>query len=111
MQKRAVIIYGPPGSGKGTQAELLAKIYGFVHFDTGRYIENFLRAPGWQKNLVLRRERKLFDTGKLLSPPWVLKIVSENLTRSIPGKPRSRTVLSFTNACWARMAWAGKGPA
>ena len=63
MLKRAVIIYGPPGSGKGTQAELLAKKFGFIHFDTGRYFEALLHSPETQKNPVLRRERKNFDNG------------------------------------------------
>jgi len=71
MQKQAVIIYGPPGSGKGTQAELLARKYNFIHFDTGRYIESLVRAPGWEKSAILRRERHLFDTGKLCTPSWV----------------------------------------
>lgn len=71
MQKQAVIIYGPPGSGKGTQAELLARKYNFIHFDTGRYLESLVRAPGWQKSAILRRERHLFDTGKLCTPSWV----------------------------------------
>lgn len=31
-----IIILGPQGSGKGTQAELLAKKYNLDHFDTGR---------------------------------------------------------------------------
>src|SRR5215210_9289948 len=30
-----IVFLGPPGSGKGTQAEQLRESYGFVHFDTG----------------------------------------------------------------------------
>ncbi|MBI2506518.1 MAG: nucleoside monophosphate kinase, partial [Candidatus Colwellbacteria bacterium] len=33
--RKAVIIMGPPGAGKGTQAELLANKFGLIHFDTG----------------------------------------------------------------------------
>jgi len=77
MPKQAVIIYGPPGSGKGTQAELLARKYNFIHFDTGKSIEAAVHDPKLQKNAVIRRERKLFDTGKLNSPPWVLGLVKE----------------------------------
>ncbi|MFH0712778.1 MAG: nucleoside monophosphate kinase [Candidatus Jorgensenbacteria bacterium] len=81
MQKQAVVIYGPPGSGKGTQADLLARKYNFVHFDTGRYIEAVVRDPALQKNPVIRRERKLFDTGILCTPKWVLKIVRDATKR------------------------------
>lgn len=81
MQKQAVIIYGPPGAGKGTQAELLARRYGFVHFDTGHFLENLVHAPGVAKDPVLRRERVLFDTGKLNTPMWVLKMVAEETRR------------------------------
>ena len=33
-----IIILGPQGSGKGTQAELLAQKYDLDHFDTGRVL-------------------------------------------------------------------------
>lgn len=81
VQKQAVILYGPPGAGKGTQAELLARRYGFVHFDTGHFLENILHAPGVTKNPVFRRERVLFDTGKLNTPAWVLKMVKEEVRK------------------------------
>ncbi len=77
MQKQAVILYGPPGSGKGTQAELLQRRYGFVHFDTGHFLENLVHSPGASRDPVLRREQKNFDTGKLNTPSWVLKMVAE----------------------------------
>lgn len=74
---KIVIIYGPPGSGKGTQAELLARKFDFIHFDTGRYGESLLYAPGALKDPILRRERENFESGKLFTPSWVLKISSE----------------------------------
>ncbi|MEK7464288.1 MAG: nucleoside monophosphate kinase [Patescibacteria group bacterium] len=75
--RKAIIIYGPPGSGKGTQAELLAKRFSFIHFDTGRYIESLVHSPEMKKNVIVQRERKFFDTGKLCTPSWVLKTVKE----------------------------------
>ncbi len=81
MNKRAVIIYGPPGAGKGTQAELLERKFDFIHLDTGRYIESLVRAPGWQKNAALRRERKNFDAGLLCTPTWVFAMVKRAITR------------------------------
>lgn len=76
--KKAIIIYGPPGSGKGTQANLLASNLGFVHFDTGRYLEKIVHDPANVKNKIIQRERKNFDTGILMTPSWVLEIVTEN---------------------------------
>lgn len=80
MQK-AVIVYGPPGSGKGTQAELLARKFNFIHFDTGRFIESVLRSPEAKKDKVLKREKALFDSGKLCTPSWVLAITVKEAKR------------------------------
>ncbi len=77
----AVIIYGPPGSGKGTQAELLERKYGYIHFDTGRFIEGLLRSPQAETDPVLMREKKLFDSGILCTPSWVLSITKDEATR------------------------------
>ncbi len=74
---KAIILYGPPGSGKGTTAALLARNYNFIHFDTGQYIEQLLYNPQYRRNKVIQEQRKLFETGKLCTPSWVLKIVSE----------------------------------
>ena len=76
---KAVILYGPPGGGKGTQANLLSRLSGFVHFDTGQYIEELLLDPISEKDLILVREKKLFDEGKLCTPSWVLDIVKKKV--------------------------------
>jgi len=81
--KTAVIIYGPPGSGKGTQADLLARLRGFIHFDTGKFIERVVHDPGFQKNKKIQHERTLFDTGKLNTPSWVLKEIVSKITKKI----------------------------
>ena len=47
-----IFIYGPPGSGKGTQADLLVKKFGLEYFDSGT---------------ALRQRQKIRDfTGKKL---------------------------------------------
>ncbi len=78
--KKAVIIYGPPGSGKGTQANLLAGKIGLVHFDTGKYIEQLIHDPANRKNKEIQEQLKIFDSGALCTPSWVLKIISKKTT-------------------------------
>jgi adenylate kinase len=78
---KAVIIYGPPGSGKGTQADLLARKFNFIHLDTGRYLESLLRSPKAKTDPILKREKANFDSGRLCTPEWVLKITREETER------------------------------
>jgi adenylate kinase len=82
VSKVAIIIYGPPGGGKGTQANLLADHLGAIHFDTGRYLEEYVNDPKNKKSKIVQREKKLFDSGKLLTPSFVLNIV-KNKTKTI----------------------------
>lgn len=79
--KKAVIIYGPPGGGKGTQSELLVKKFGLINFDTGSYIESVVHDPKNQKSKEIQKEREFFDNGTLNTPSWVLKVVKENCAR------------------------------
>ena len=76
MQK-VIILYGAPGSGKGTQANLLASKFDLIHFDTGKFFEAVVHDPKNQKNPEIRAERKLFDGGKLMTPSFVLKTVKK----------------------------------
>ena len=38
-----IVIFGAPGSGKGTQSELMIKKYGFGHISTGDVIRNKMK--------------------------------------------------------------------
>ena len=40
MDKKVIIIFGAPGAGKGTQAELLSEKLGFYHLESSKVIEN-----------------------------------------------------------------------
>ena len=77
MSKRAIIMYGPPGAGKGTQAELLSRKMNVTHFDTGRYIESLVHSKEAGTDPVLKQEQINFDEGKLCTPSWVLNIIEE----------------------------------
>jgi len=84
--RQAIIFLGPPGSGKGTQAELLAEKLNLYYFDTSKTLEEKFNNPGSKdyvsaggKKYFLKDERKFWQTGKLCSPPFVVQAVSEKI--------------------------------
>lgn len=83
-----IILFGPPGAGKGTQAELLADRFGFYYLETSKIIENnimkakpgdFVRVKG--KKYSLMKEKKLWASGILCTPAvvsyWVKKKIKQ----------------------------------
>jgi len=73
-----IIILGPPGSGKGTQAELLAEKLNLYHLETSEIIEKNLAAAKkgdfvkvGDKKYFLLEEKKLREAGKWMSPPLI----------------------------------------
>lgn len=78
-KQSVIIIYGPPGSGKGTQAKKTADYFDLEHFDTGRLIEKKVHQPDLQDDPIIQRERENFEKGFLCTPQWVAEIVKEKV--------------------------------
>lgn len=93
LMKIVIIIYGPPGAGKGTQARLLANKLDLIHFDSGRYLRELFYDSKNKKNKIIQKERKLNEAGKLCTPSWVLKVISKKV-REIKGLLCKGVVLS-----------------
>jgi len=77
MKPFAIILFGSPGSGKSTQADLLAQKYGLVHFDTGKYIERIISDPKRQKEPIVKKIKKQWSTGEMSDTSFVLHIIQE----------------------------------
>lgn len=66
-----LILFGPPGSGKGTQSERLVEKYGLVHLSTG----NLLREEITQKTPLGLEAKSFMDKGQLVPDEVVIGMV------------------------------------
>ena len=74
---RAVILLGPPGSGKGTQAKELAKACGIPHLSTG----DMLREHASKGTPLGLKSKPIMERGELVPDSLVLKMVAERIER------------------------------
>lgn len=70
-----LILLGPPGAGKGTQAKELSNKYGFVQLSTG----DMLRAAAKAGTRIGLEAKSLMDKGEFVSDDIVIKIISERI--------------------------------
>jgi adenylate kinase len=77
-----LILFGPPGSGKGTQSEKLIAKYGFKHLSTG----DLLRAEIANKTPLGLEAKSLMDKGQLVPDEVVIGMISSALEAN-PGVP------------------------
>ena len=74
---RAVIFLGPPGSGKGTQAKVLAGKFGIPHLSTG----DMLREHVAKATTLGLKAKPIMERGDLVPDSLVLKMVAERIER------------------------------
>lgn len=73
-----IILFGPPGSGKGTQSEKLIDKYGLIHLSTG----NILREEIANKTSLGMEARKFMDAGQLVPDSVVIGMIRSALTNN-----------------------------
>lgn len=76
---KVIYIMGPPGGGKGTQAEKLAKAYGYSRFSTG----DAFREVSRQESELGRRVKNTIDQGILAPPEMAAEIVIEAVKKYV----------------------------
>jgi adenylate kinase len=72
-----IILFGPPGSGKGTQADLVEKRYGLPKVSTGDILRQAVR----EGTLLGRRAEAIMKQGRLVPDEIVEELVRERLAR------------------------------
>jgi len=72
-----VVMMGPPGAGKGTQAARLASERGLLKISTGDILREAVR----EKNPVALEAKKRMDRGELIDDQTMIAIVRDRLLR------------------------------
>src|SRR5687767_5198368 len=73
-----IVLFGPPGAGKGTQSENLINKYGLVHLSTG----DLLRSEIAKGTDLGRKAKSIMDRGELVSDEIVIGMIESMLDQN-----------------------------
>lgn len=104
MGKQVIILFGPPGAGKGTQSELLSEKFGYYHLESSKVLERCFKTESPDKiytidgkDFRVGDEIKNWKTGALTSPPFITalmmkefeKLAAQDENFILSGSPRT----------------------
>jgi adenylate kinase len=90
MQK-AILVVGPPGAGKGTQAKLIAKKFGYKHISTGEILRGLDRNTPLGKKIFALINKGNFVPAKTTVDILLNHIKSNKKMLVLDGFPRNIT--------------------
>lgn len=103
-----LVLFGPPGAGKGTQAEKISQSYGIPHIATG----DILRRAVARETPLGKEAKSYMDRGELVPDEVVIGIVGERLAEPdcekgfvLDGFPRT---IEQAEALWQILDGMGK---
>jgi adenylate kinase len=77
-----IVLFGPPGSGKGTQSEKLIAKYKLVHLSTG----DILRDELANKTELGIKAKAIMDKGELVSDDIVIGMIGNKINSNLDSK-------------------------
>ena len=77
-----LVLLGPPGAGKGTQAERLMERHGLLHISTGDLLRDAIK----EQTLLGRAAKAAVDSGILVPDQVVVDLVQERLSSRTTGQ-------------------------
>ena len=99
-----LVLLGPPGAGKGTQAERLRTRYGLAHLSTGEMLREAVAAG----SEVGRQAKAIMDQGRLVPDEVINRLVAERIAQPdcangfvLDGYPRTRAQAEALDALLA----------
>ena len=72
-----IILFGPPGAGKGTQAKYLIERYGIVQISTG----DMLRDAVIKGSEIGKEVKSIMEKGELVSDEIIMSLISDRIVQ------------------------------
>ena len=77
-----IVLFGPPGSGKGTQSEKIIDKFGLTHFSTG----DMLRAELAAETELGLKARSIMEKGELVSDEIIIGMIRNKISGEAEAK-------------------------
>jgi len=77
-----ILLFGPPGAGKGTQSELITQKYNFLHVSTGELLRDEIK----KKTEIGRIAQERIDVGEFAPDEIAIKLVTQFIEQNREAK-------------------------
>ena len=74
-----IVLFGPPGAGKGTQGDNLVKDYNLIKVSTG----DLLREESKKKNILSDKIKTIIDHGQFVSDEIIENLIEKVISNKI----------------------------